>query len=210
MSEQDPERQRWDELAKELGLEPPAPAVAESPAVPVAPRPEPIPAMHIPLHQESEPNLLWPAEDPLAEPEPESVPAEAAADEAMEPPAALGPTPEEQPGRGRRRGRRSGRGQRSGGRAPAEAGSAEASVEPDAGSAPGDSDDSPRQRGRGRGRGRQGRPAATAVLAEGEEEVVLPEPTTADDIEDADVFDPSKWDVPSWQDLIDSLYRPDR
>jgi hypothetical protein len=72
-------------------------------------------------------------------------------------------------------------------------------------------DERPRRRGRGRGRVRKQEPVEEAVDTppEVEEEgAALHQETEEPDKEDLDTL--SDWNVPSWAELIASLYRPDR
>lgn len=160
----------------------------------------------------------------------EAVPAGEAPAEGAAPPAG----DEEQPRRGRRRRRRGRR--RGGNDAPeGEAGAATAApggapVKTEVRAEPRESparpsrerEADPRDRhggrgGRGRGRrddedprrrapARQERSEPAPVHAE----VPYDEPAAADDALAAEDTDFSNWNVPSWQDLISSLYRPDR
>jgi hypothetical protein len=69
------------------------------------------------------------------------------------------------------------------------------------------------RRGRGRGRRKKDEPAPEREVGRTDEEEA-PEPADtapeADDIADEDIGNPSTWNVPSWNELIASLYRPDR
>jgi hypothetical protein len=109
----------------------------------------------------------------------------------------------------RRRGRRGGRGapaaQEAEGPAPPEGESAEHE---------GPSDEK-RERGRRRGRGRPRREEIAERPAEVDEEAASEEPVEEpkdkeDDAPDDDIDTLSDWNVPSWQELIASLYRPER
>jgi hypothetical protein len=218
----------WDSLAELLGL-PPEP----KPAPPPPPEETPTEKDHT---QEAEPQeipkaggrsleseAVEPAERdahrgrhrwaPFGEEEPEELaplhspeqPAEITAPEvAQEQQAAVEPEetePEEKESRsGGRRGRRSGKG-RSSRSASAEGEGEETQAEPEA-------EKTDRARRRGRGRSRQSRSRSTeaetaeAVDREGAEE----EP----DLKDEDLDTLSDWNVPSWAELIASLYRPER
>ncbi len=72
-----------------------------------------------------------------------------------------------------------------------------------------------KRRRRGRGRKRRDREESPAAVADGSESVEEPMVEAAS-VEDEDandggeVDDLSNWNAPSWNDLIDSLYRPDR
>jgi hypothetical protein len=143
-----------------------------------------------------------------------------------EAPEAKEPAPEDQrPARRRRRGRRGSKQE------------AETETEPTSGDAAlvtGTEDESPAEaateapegesseeptprRGRRRGRTRKGEresePTVTeeaAETVEEEEEVVSEEPPRVEEDDDEEVDDLSNWNVPSWQELIASLYRPER
>jgi hypothetical protein len=195
--------QHWRELAEQLGLPPES---ADTPAV--APRPEPRSVIR--AHEE----LLAPAE-PLNGGEA----AETAREQAREMPSE--PAPEgERPSRGRRRGRRGSRGAES--RSADNASTEAADDEPPGVEVPADPENaadtaSPRERspGRGRGRSRHKRPAAEAprVLepVDNDEDETEPAPELGTDADDADEEDDlSGWNIPSWQELIDSLHRPER
>ena len=74
-----------------------------------------------------------------------------------------------------------------------------------------------RSRRRGRGRGRKGsrrddpREAAKADFNEEKETTIAETITTEPEGEDdGDTEDVSGWEVPSWNELIAALYRPDR
>jgi hypothetical protein len=68
------------------------------------------------------------------------------------------------------------------------------------------------RRGRGRGRSRKARkteePTEATLVEEDTEEVEPPAADTDDDSDEVDNL--SDWNVPSWQELIASLYRPER
>jgi hypothetical protein len=72
-------------------------------------------------------------------------------------------------------------------------------------------DEGPRERSRRRGRGRRRGGDKTASRREESPATDVPdEEPVADAGEDADLDDLSNWQAPSWQELIGSLYRPDR
>jgi hypothetical protein len=209
MNPQEPEQDRWAELAQELGLdpEPDAPARLKSAA---APESRPVAASGGRREKaEAEPA----PEDATSEVAPprgrrrrasasEEEPTEMAEPES---PGAPEEPVEEKPSRGRRgrRGRRSeGRSRR--GQARDSEGGGESAAEredtPDSGETP------RRRRARGRSQSAEPRPEA-AVEKEGEDEVVH---RTAEEEADEESSDVSKLNVPSWQELIASLYRPER
>ncbi len=117
----------------------------------------------------------------------------------------------------RRRGRRSGKAAA----APAaestaepitDANDDEVSVEP---AEPREEEDEGPRRGRGRGRGRGRKPEPVAARTDSDEDEVvsddddLEQPERQEDT-DEEITDFRNWTVPSWQDLIASLYRPER
>lgn len=211
MAETDDIQRRWRDLAEQLGL-PPEPA--DKPAKPATPRAvtEGRPVAATPRRLQEQPSAK--------PPEVPEEPVEAAAEDAAVPVTAAAPEIEERrPARGRRRGRRSG--SRSSDSAAGEREEAESAADapPDAeaGTDAEEGEATMRERSpRGRGRGRHKKaereeteaPAAVDDVEEGEPEEA-PEPATDND-EDDDGDDMSGWDIPSWQELIDSLYRPDR
>jgi ribonuclease E len=66
-----------------------------------------------------------------------------------------------------------------------------------------------RKRGRGSGRPRTQKDTASSEAASQDVPSQV-EPTSDGDEEDEDLQNPADWDVPSWQELIESLYRPER
>lgn len=216
MHDQPPSSRRWDDLARELGLEPepeptlPAQTFSPPPLAPPAeadlrqartPKPEPT------AQRDQERGAF--IREPVESEFPSSV---------EEPPGQEGnadaPGPEDRPRRGRR-GRRSGKNDRG----PRERAAGEEQPDQPAAetrsASEEDADDQPRRRGRGRGRGR-GRPRAEEPVPE-PESAEIPEPgdseavsTTDSELDADEVSDLSGWNVPSWQELISSLYRPER
>jgi hypothetical protein len=70
------------------------------------------------------------------------------------------------------------------------------------------SDDRPAGRGRGRARRKR-----DEEVEQDEDQEVAQEPrspATEEDDEDAELEEISTWNLPSWQELIASLYRPER
>jgi hypothetical protein len=153
-----------------------------------------------------------------------SVPSEEPAMEtgAGEPPVVEGG--EESPAtRGRSRRRRRGRGSKSAADVPVEPGSetptggteapvveVSESIPPDTESEEESSQRPPRRRSRGRAPEREEAPRVAAV----EEDDEAPREVEEEELEpvgrDDEVDDLSNWNVPSWAELIGSLYRPDR
>jgi hypothetical protein len=214
MTEMDDIQRRWRELAEQLGLPPetadqPAQATppttsAQSPKSSLIPEIEDRPVPDPTKAQKEPEELVKVASREMAAPVTEP---------AME-------VEERRPNRGRRRGRRGGRA--------AEASTVE-SVEPETAVEAPPADDvsgveetveatpaheQSRRRRRGRARPRRGeREEPETTVAEDEDERDEPEETpesVTDGDEDDDGDDMSSWEIPSWQELIDSLYRPDR
>ena len=212
----------WRKLAEEFGLEP----------EPTAPSPKAVPA------RSAEPEALAAAAERVAPPSsverlgpsaPHSRRAISEQAKAGPDPAPANPAPAEisvespvaeeegAPARGRRRGRR-------GPRRAAEPESESVAETPESGEplesaakegAETSEEDKPKRRRRGRGRGRDRRGKEDEVEREEtpEEEPVAEEeeePFAVEEEDDEDATDYSDWSVPSWQDLIASLYRPDR
>jgi hypothetical protein len=210
MPEIDNSQQHWLELAEQLGL---PPASAESPPAPPPPIRHPVespPAVEQEIPQEThaesqeylEPRaLVSPVEEPA------------------EPKATSRAADERRPTRGRRRGRRGGRHTESDA---VEAGEPKSLADDAPAVEEGVSDhetpevgspEPERSRPRGRGRSRHKKVAAEDAETPAAEEDVEPAdvtPEAADDGSDDDSDDMSGWTIPSWQELIDSLYRPDR
>jgi ribonuclease E len=224
----------WDDLFADLGLPAEAPRAAKAEAQPPAEeiRAEAAPAAEPPAARGRRRRSHAPAAD-LEEtpPAPEAeapAPVPAAPADAAAPPAEPGeaePGAEEAAGpKGRSRRRRRGRGAKSAGAANAAPAADEARPEPAAAEGPAAEaedaappakppdgvDERPRRRG-GRSRGRKverdEEPRADEeceerpVEIQGEE----PEPATADEVDDL-----SNLNVPTWAELIASLYRPER
>jgi hypothetical protein len=211
-------QQRWKESMALLGLDDAGPAPEPPKAEPV--KTQPTPAAPLPVQEDAadvHAEADWPAARHEAEPvEPEAFQAEPAPTEPVdefeltnEPGEAPRPEPEsseDQQGR-RRRGRRG----RRGGRDESTPGPTDG---PDTsegrGPARDSSEEDSRQRGRGRGRGRP-RPVKPAEVEDTElDEPVTDEPAADRDFGDDEPTDFSEWNVPSWQELIASLYRPER
>jgi hypothetical protein len=188
-----------DPEAVEVSRPAPEPEAAEAPwteaesAIPI----EELPPRHVARehhHYEPEPQEAGP------EPMPMEQPAEvASADEAVEESAKAPEDDESEDRSRRRRGRRGRRGSKG----------ETAGAETTADAAPGAEDESKEQETgnrRGRGRGRQ-RPAKAEVEKEEPASIAA---TDDADLPDEDAEDFSEWNVPSWQELIASLYRPER
>jgi hypothetical protein len=215
MSNQDERRNHWQELAEQLGLEPEKPA---EPVPAVSDRAAPL-SEAIDHYQEFETGNF--AESNFEEesafrqdasfPTPvekreETESVEAPRDTAME-----AETDEDTPetsgeiqGRGRHRRRRRSKPETE--TAPGEAGQRADESEP-----PADEDDSPRRRGRRRGRrggdAEKRTPRRDTPVAESKDSIPELESRVEDE---GDLDDLSNWQAPSWQELIASLYRPDR
>jgi hypothetical protein len=126
--------------------------------------------------------------------------------ESREPPTRKKESVEEESGR-RHRGRR---GRRGGKRAegPATVGEGEVTAKDEPGEAT--EEESPERERRGRGRSRP-RSAKTAEPETAEQDEPVKEEAADDsDFGDDEPNDLSEWNVPSWQELIASLYRPER
>jgi hypothetical protein len=219
--DQNEQYDHWAALAEQLGLprelkqEPQpdaAPQAAEPPVeIPAAPvpsvpeaehEPEPEPVAERPFADEpslgqSRHNALLTADEETLEQ------AAAPAEEAQEPPApeeAAG-VEDKSPPSGRRRGRRSGRGRTTKSTA-GEAG--EEAAGDDA-----DKAESGRRRGRGRSRTRTKQAKAQKPAGEDDEARVV-EGSEESEGRDEELDNLSDWNVPSWTELIASLYRPER
>jgi hypothetical protein len=214
MTETDDTQRRWQEIAEQLGLPPEPASQPEVATVPQPPLPETdwsrsdaeLPAEPVATDM-SEPDApiesaLTPTEDPV----PSMLAQEEAVAERVEPsaePTDAAEVHEEQarnelsPG-GRRR-RRRGSSKANGAEPTDDGGGAKepAGDEPETEAKP----DHGRRRGRGRSRSKKS-DDQRALTHE-------PEPA-AEDTSDNDDEDMSGWSIPSWQELIDSLYRPDR
>jgi ribonuclease E len=227
-------KQHWQELAEQLGLNPNEAPAAPPPAERTEPGPVPRPAVQTrPVLTQREPapieddltfsrepviqreatetrvESLAPTSPPMTEseePASEELPPEPWAEPQLRPDTE-GEDDRPRRGRGRGRGRRSDRGGEA----------REPRVEEPAGAVPGgeaESSEEPpegkRRRGRGRGRGRKndGTRERPAPGDEAEAPRAKKEPALAEDEEEN--MDMSNWVVPSWNDLIASLYRPER
>jgi hypothetical protein len=219
---------RWRESMALLGLDPetepgrPSPAAVQEkpPAKLIAKVARPEPASE---PERSEPEPEWPVTPPPElEAEAAHVREQIARDEAIEAPVGeeIGPEEEpakldEKPGR-RRRGRRGRRVKKPDEAATGEDQAAAAESSPEAAEK---LEDGPAPRKRGRpARPPRGKPVKDAEPVEvvdqdddGEEPTSSQHVDEAEgDDDDLDTLNPEKWDVPSWQELIGSLYRPDR
>jgi hypothetical protein len=207
MSEQDRSRERdhWQAIAEQLGLAPERESAGgELPAV-SKPAPQPAtPRFETPAKGAAQADLV--AEESVITPtEPKrSIPEEPAAPEAAgdadETVAELEPSQPEPQQRPRRRGRGRRRPEED---VPAAADAAEAAVLPS-------SEEAEEQQGDRRRRGRRKKAEAASELPEVKEEAVAVEPDKDKDEEMDDLGDFSEWNVPSWNELIASLYRPGR
>jgi hypothetical protein len=202
MTNEDERRSHWQELAEQLGLEPEKPAAetlqqhtpsAPPTAYPIAEEP-PIETAEETLDDEG----TNPPDQETASPETATehtqdtdADSEAAPDDELEAPR--GPTE-----RGQRRRRR--RSKSESATAPAESSDAEA----DADEGP-TSEESETPRGRSRRRGRGRRQADTPEKDDNAAPTAAPADVDEDSLDDL-----SNWQAPSWQELIASLYRPER
>lgn len=198
------DRSHWDELARQLGLEPEQSGrKPEAPAKPIR-SPEPVaersPETHAPEPAFEEDRYeAGPHEDRFEE---------IASEQPVEPHEAEEPAAEEPPQR--RRGRQGRAGGRRGRRSrdetaaePGDTGEVVAETPPQEETA---AEQEPgRRRGRRRGR-RDAEPVEGESKAEPAEEAAAAEED--DSIEEVDTL--SDWNVPSWNELIASLYRPER
>jgi hypothetical protein len=224
MSDQEKTRQRdhWQAIAEQLGLSPEGDAVTEG-ASPEQPEPQSRQVYAKPPAQASEPDRAASAAvfspSPPSQPhedfkvnlveKKEPAPERPAQESHVSPPKGRaeesgGDEPESTP---RRRGRRRGRDEEGGRADRGKRRTEELSLSPAASARaePGEQPD------RGRGRRRRGRssPEEEPDLAS-EPEVPAPVDESEADDEIAELGDFSNWNVPSWNELIASLYRPER
>jgi hypothetical protein len=228
--------QRWRETLALLGL-PPEPETGHGLTVPASqpvvdyPVPEPEPLPHARAPESAAPHepdfddrvdayaTMEPAEvTPQPPPSPTAtIPGGEQRDEPSTPSGRE--SDDEAIGRGRRRGRRGGRGRSR--RAAEAARPDESEPAPELAESPNSAEtasatETREERSRRGGRGRSKKPAdkefEPAVTAEEEddleEELAAEEAPEEDHDDEPDTL--SDWNVPSWQELISSLYRPDR
>jgi hypothetical protein len=203
------EKDRWNELADLLGL-PPDQKAPQSAAPPAAPPPPSHPPAASPpeapkrRHVEPSPEFAAaevPARDVVEPPEPMEAPPASAASTERE------PVREEEAEHGRRGGRRRGRGHRNDGRDRdnhSRRGSPAGEDNGDAESANGEHarvDSSDREEPISRG------DLDEEILEP--EEAEISEPVAEED-DDEEIDKLTDWNVPSWSELIGSLYRPER
>ena len=190
------EREHWQAIAEQLGLAPEAETREVAHAMPAArlaekaPEPEPIAPPE--PEQDEGPRLESPVATDQTEPEPSVARSDEAAEEPTDLPSSEPADTEEKPEpRGRRRRRSTSRSDKARTTEPSEAGNVE------------NREASPKRREKGRGRKKQ----AQAAAGEGAGAPVasIAEPDDADDDEGY-----GNWTVPSWSELIASLYRPER
>jgi hypothetical protein len=199
------ESNHWDELARQLGLEPGEPV-----ATPPAKEAKPVQASRPAEFREKEAREVDSSDEfereSVAEPEVERGEDKAPMGEEASPAADQSPV-EEPPAQERaRRGRRGGgRGRRTRDAAETQESSGRSAADE---AAPAEESAERKERGR-RGR-RHGRRGAEAEEPEATPEVVEQAASDQgeDDIEEVDTL--SDWSVPSWNELIASLYRPER
>jgi hypothetical protein len=212
MTNQEEHRSHWDELAEQLGLGPekPAPAVRT-----VAAAPNPPPRHYAEKEQVVRAEVLVDEETSFprgkrGEPEAPARAPEETSESLPDLDAESGSVDEEaeksqdSQGRGRRRRRRRSK--------PDDPRSADESSEAAPAAAATDEDKAPRGRSR-RERGRrhpdaEKPPARRQEVVKDQEEA--PPSKTPPAEEDDDLDDLSNWQAPSWQELIASLYRPER
>ena len=210
------EREHWQAIAEQLGLsaEPESSGAESSPAEEPRPAQEHLPTPAVPKVNppleateadvaEEETVFLRADFEPVAAAEKERVPVvpsveldatvmEAAPAEELE-------ADPERPSRRRRRGRGEQNMKVGGGEHRAEAAPAPAEEALDQ-----EPQEQPSRRGRGRGQPARIKAAPPAIETKKE----IPSQESAEETEDMDDF--SKWNVPSWNELIASLYRPQR
>jgi len=230
MIQNDDRSNHWQALAEQLGLEPEKPIAprpptfekASAPPAPLEPPVEPSRSMEAPMWEPLDEEVTFAPRERKRDSE--KVPEVVQASTKVEQPTELesGTTHQnEDESEGERSGkRRSGRRRRRrsrpgdappGDEKPAAPGDESAAEERETIVRESASDDSPREPSgrRGRGRRRSGdkdapRREETATLtAQAEKPAIEPD-------EDADLDDLSNWQAPSWQELIGSLYRPER
>jgi hypothetical protein len=207
MSDQDRSRERghWQAIAEQLGLGPEPESTAAEPAAkraaaqdPVASRVEPVAKGAFKADLVAEESIRTPAEPERLTPD-EAAAAPVLDDENQAATAQESSEVEPEP-RSRRRGRprRKERPQE----APADEGrTATAAVDSREEAAEG-SEQQTNRRSRGR------KVKAAVRSSEAAQESVADQPDKDDDLDDLDDF--SEWNVPSWNELIASLYRPGR
>jgi hypothetical protein len=213
MSDQDRNRQRehWQAIAEQLGLDAePESAIRES--IPAKeplwrlekPPTEPLPEVGDSLPEEAEEVIPFieerPLETPIAEPFGAGI---EFAEKEPEQPAEL---ERERPSRGRGRRRRGGREEESSGRDQSRESSETATVREK--STREESEEERGRRDRGRGRHRTGKSTRPVGASSDVKTAKDQEPEPDDEIEELGDF--SIWNVPSWNELIASLYRPER
>jgi hypothetical protein len=226
--EQARQRQHWQELAELLGLDPEPAAVSPGQVTGTKPaeageirKPEEAGEPEAPPATERRPRAA------VSSPESQWQPIAEAIDEAQEveespPPEQSAPVQlfsdsgeaeieERGGGKKRRRGRRSSRDSKRAGRGD----TADPSVnEPAEKSDDESSPEQPRERARRqRGGHRQALPTEKTDFSEVDEEETIESPLAAaedEDDSDDELDNLSDWNVPSWNELIASLYRPDR
>lgn len=222
---QDQLHSHWAALAEQLGLppEPPPPTPAPSPAVPAetASIAETAEAPEVETGHEATAELEAPGEAPSGsqrQPDEEwqepAQPEGAQTDTARNEEEDKGPVcdtemtaVEEEPApAGRRRGRRSGRGRAT---RKGRAAENEQTAQPASEGAETEAEPS-RRRGRGRGRGKTAKSRRAAPEAGPAPEAEPPETAPGPEEKDEELDNLSDWNVPSWAELIASLYRPER
>jgi hypothetical protein len=215
----DHSQKHWLELAEQLGL-PPEPAANSPEASAIAPSA---------LVRHSVEPKRPPVKEVLAQPFGEPSPAPVAFEQITEPPAAGEPPAahepvgnldqEHGPPQGRRRSHRGRRriepiaeGAEQDDAANNDTPASRGVIADGSGEDESPSRDRARRRGRGRARRKKEDDEPAAPLAVMDEDSAPTGETiqAADDEAEDDTDDISGWTIPSWQELIDSLYRPDR
>jgi len=211
MPDMDESQRHWSELAEQLGLPPeqalPLPEFQS--ALPPLPKPEPArPGTLGELFDAEAAQFHEPAENRIEPPSGE--------DSAVVSDVSSLPEGDRRSPRGRRRGRRGGRRSEESAANPHKSETAD-EVAPEAeGPANVEEEVETMQPERSRRRGRSRRkkePADYPKNLVAIDEATAPDqtvPEAAEEREDDDNDDMSGWTIPSWQELIDSLYRPDR
>jgi hypothetical protein len=214
MQDMEESKRHWLELAEQLGLPPePADLPISAPATPPQEQPTPGPTLRD-VETEAAGAEPMPFHEPLEE-RAESRPGH---ESPLEIDAPAESEEEHRPQRVRRRGRRGGRRPEgeAADRATAESGDEVSSKGREGNAEDVGEDATQKEHSRRRGRGRSRRKKETVEnggppLALDEENASQHDPSqSADEGPDDAEDDMSGWTIPSWQELIDSLYRPDR
>jgi hypothetical protein len=218
------QQEHWHAIAEQLGLAPqpeepspsesspprPAASIKEEPAdEPVAPPLEPVeaPEKDAGARRGRRGRAARTEKEPKARNESEQAPGDKPDGEAREEESGRRSKEESSPKRGRRR--RSARTSRASDREGSDsASSLEVTQEEEA--AGDETPERPKRRGRGRGRQKKTGTVAAEPRTESETDSKQPAAEEGDDTELDDVRSLTDWNVPSWNELIASLYRPER